>query len=136
MIALLAGPQHACAIALNLGMRKVFIHKYGGILSAYGLSMADAVTEEQEAAADLYATFDSKTDDYMVNVELYESEKFQRLEARAINSLVEQGYDKDNVNLERFVVRSLKVIRVKLKKTNLMNHLFASLITESSFSRH
>lgn len=42
-----AGPQHACAMAKALGMSKVFVHRYGGILSAYGLSMADAVHEEQ-----------------------------------------------------------------------------------------
>ena len=29
-----AGPQHACAIAKALGMKKVFVHRYGGILSA------------------------------------------------------------------------------------------------------
>ncbi len=29
-----AGPQHACAIAKALGMSKVFVHRYGGILSA------------------------------------------------------------------------------------------------------
>ena len=38
-----AGPQHACAIAKALGMSKVFVHRYGGVLSAYGLSMDDAV---------------------------------------------------------------------------------------------
>ncbi|XP_048862389.1 5-oxoprolinase isoform X2 [Brienomyrus brachyistius] len=32
-----AGGQHACAIARALGMKTVFIHKYSGILSAYGL---------------------------------------------------------------------------------------------------
>ncbi len=29
-----AGPQHACAIAKALGMSKVFVHRYGGVLSA------------------------------------------------------------------------------------------------------
>ena len=48
-----AGPQHACAMAKALGMSKVFVHRYGGVLSAYGLSMADAVNEKQEPAADV-----------------------------------------------------------------------------------
>lgn len=43
-----AGGQHACAIAKLLGIRKVFIHKYAGILSAYGLSIANIVEEDQE----------------------------------------------------------------------------------------
>jgi 5-oxoprolinase (ATP-hydrolysing) len=43
-----AGGQHACSLARNLKMSKVYIHKYAGILSAYGLSMAEIVEEKQE----------------------------------------------------------------------------------------
>jgi len=43
-----AGGQHACAIARSLGIKKIIINKYSGILSAYGLSLADVVHEEQE----------------------------------------------------------------------------------------
>ncbi|KAK7879405.1 hypothetical protein WMY93_030741 [Mugilogobius chulae] len=43
-----AGGQHACAIARALGMKSVFIHKYSGVLSAYGLALADVVEEVQE----------------------------------------------------------------------------------------
>ncbi|KAJ8279913.1 hypothetical protein COCON_G00069790 [Conger conger] len=43
-----AGGQHACAIARALGMKTVFIHKYSGLLSAYGLALADVVEEVQE----------------------------------------------------------------------------------------
>lgn len=49
-----AGGQHACAIARNLGMSKVFIHRYSGILSAYGLALADVVHEAQEPCAKEY----------------------------------------------------------------------------------
>jgi len=35
-----AGGQHACAIAKNLNIRKIFVHKYSGILSALGISKA------------------------------------------------------------------------------------------------
>ncbi|TYZ66594.1 hypothetical protein PybrP1_002591 [[Pythium] brassicae (nom. inval.)] len=42
-----AGPQHACSIATALGMSKVYIHRYSGILSAYGLSVADSVVDKQ-----------------------------------------------------------------------------------------
>lgn len=41
-----AGGQHACAIARSLGIKQVFIHKYSGILSAYGMALADVVHEE------------------------------------------------------------------------------------------
>jgi 5-oxoprolinase (ATP-hydrolysing) len=43
-----AGGQHACAIAKILNIKKVYIHKYAGILSAYGLSKAEIVEEMQE----------------------------------------------------------------------------------------
>ena len=36
-----AGGQHACAIADALGMKRVFIHPYAGVLSAYGMGLAD-----------------------------------------------------------------------------------------------
>ena len=43
-----AGGQHACAIARSLGIRAIRVNRYSGILSAYGLSLADVVHEEQE----------------------------------------------------------------------------------------
>jgi 5-oxoprolinase (ATP-hydrolysing) len=46
-----AGGQHACAIARNLGMTSVFVHRYSGILSAYGMGLADVVEERQEPSA-------------------------------------------------------------------------------------
>lgn len=42
-----AGGQHACAIAQNLGMRTIFVHRYAGVLSAVGIGLADVVAEEQ-----------------------------------------------------------------------------------------
>ncbi|KAA0195316.1 hypothetical protein HAZT_HAZT004716, partial [Hyalella azteca] len=49
-----AGGQHACAIARSLGMRRVFIHRYAGILSAYGLALADTVHDMQVPCAKIY----------------------------------------------------------------------------------
>jgi 5-oxoprolinase (ATP-hydrolysing) len=36
-----AGGQHACSIADALGMKQIFIHPYAGVLSAYGIGLAD-----------------------------------------------------------------------------------------------
>ncbi|MGB3199850.1 MAG: hydantoinase B/oxoprolinase family protein [Nodosilinea sp.] len=36
-----AGGQHACLIANALGMTEVFLHPYAGVLSAYGMGLAD-----------------------------------------------------------------------------------------------
>jgi 5-oxoprolinase (ATP-hydrolysing) len=36
-----AGGQHACLVADELGMQTVFIHPFAGVLSAYGMGLAD-----------------------------------------------------------------------------------------------
>ena len=36
-----AGGQHACAIARQLGVRRLLFHRLGGVLSAYGMGLAD-----------------------------------------------------------------------------------------------
>ena len=36
-----AGGQHACLIAEALGMTQIFLHPYAGVLSAYGIGLAD-----------------------------------------------------------------------------------------------
>jgi 5-oxoprolinase (ATP-hydrolysing) len=36
-----AGGQHACSVADALGIERVFIHPYAGVLSAYGMGLAD-----------------------------------------------------------------------------------------------
>jgi len=36
-----AGGQHACLVADALGMEKVFLHPYAGVLSAFGMGLAD-----------------------------------------------------------------------------------------------
>ncbi|PCH47916.1 MAG: 5-oxoprolinase [Hyphomicrobiales bacterium] len=44
-----AGGQHACAVADNLGMETVFIHPFSGILSAYGMGLADIRASRSQA---------------------------------------------------------------------------------------
>jgi 5-oxoprolinase (ATP-hydrolysing) len=61
-----AGGQHACAVADSLGMTRIFIHPFAGVLSAYGMGLADlrAIREraverrlDDEAALDLAASY-------------------------------------------------------------------------------
>jgi len=44
-----AGGQHACLVADALGMRRVMVHPYAGVLSAYGMGLAEvrALRERQ-----------------------------------------------------------------------------------------
>ena len=63
-----AGGQHACLVADALGMAQVFVHPLAGVLSAYGMGLADQnVIREQtvectlapEALAGIEATLDT-----------------------------------------------------------------------------
>ena len=44
-----AGGQHACRVADSLGMTTVFIHPHAGVLSAYGMGLADVVVMRERA---------------------------------------------------------------------------------------
>nr|HET7859027.1 hydantoinase B/oxoprolinase family protein [Caldimonas sp.] len=44
-----AGGQHACLVADALGMERVFVHPLAGVLSAYGMGLADQAVLRQEA---------------------------------------------------------------------------------------
>ena len=44
-----AGGQHACAVADVLGMTKVLVHPLAGVLSAYGMGLADVIAMRESA---------------------------------------------------------------------------------------
>ncbi|KAM3860480.1 5-oxoprolinase-like [Diretmus argenteus] len=79
-----AGGQHACAIARALGMKTVFIHKYSGVLSAYGLALADVVEEVQEPSSLQYDQRSFK--DLDRRVELLSQRCHDTLQARGFTS--------------------------------------------------
>ena len=72
-----AGGQHACMVADSLGMKTVFVHPFAGVLSAYGMGLADvralrerSVQEplDNEALARIVPIFDSMAADAMDEV--------------------------------------------------------------------
>ncbi|HWI27322.1 MAG TPA: hydantoinase B/oxoprolinase family protein [Stellaceae bacterium] len=44
-----AGGQHACLVADALGMKRVYIHPFAGVLSAYGMGLADLRSLREQA---------------------------------------------------------------------------------------
>ena len=44
-----AGGQHACLVAAELGMRRILIHPLAGVLSAYGMGLADQSLQRERA---------------------------------------------------------------------------------------
>ncbi|KAK0398342.1 hypothetical protein QR680_002542 [Steinernema hermaphroditum] len=88
-----AGGQHACAIAKALGMKTVKIHKYSGILSAYGIALADAVVEKQESAMK-----DLTEDDFE-----YLSDRLDVLRDESREELRSQGITHENIRFEEYL---------------------------------
>ncbi|EDV21658.1 uncharacterized protein TRIADDRAFT_30232 [Trichoplax adhaerens] len=88
-----AGGQHACAIARSLGMSKVVIHRYSGILSAYGMALADVVHEQQEPCAATYKQSDFQQLD----------ERIDYLRGKCIKELMVQGFHKSQIKTEAFL---------------------------------
>ncbi|XP_040444108.1 5-oxoprolinase isoform X4 [Falco naumanni] len=88
-----AGGQHACAIARALGMSRVFIHKYSGILSAFGLALADVVHEAQTPCALRYepAAFPRL------------DERIAALERECRDALRAQGFVGEQIRTEAFL---------------------------------
>ncbi len=46
-----AGGQHACVVAEALGISRVHVHRFSGVLSAYGMGLADVVVERQHPSS-------------------------------------------------------------------------------------
>ncbi|CAG8509217.1 4459_t:CDS:10, partial [Scutellospora calospora] len=88
-----AGGQHACAIAQNLGIKKILIHRYSSILSAYGLALADVVHEIQEPCSKIYS------DDSLP----YLMEKIHALCEACTKELKSQGFDESCIQHEIFL---------------------------------
>jgi len=86
-----AGGQHACLVADALGMTRVFLHPFAGVLSAYGMGLADvrAMRERQIEApfeAGVAATLEAA---------------FAELEAEARREIAEQGIAEAKVRVNR-----------------------------------
>ena len=86
-----AGGQHACLVADSLGMKKIMLHPYAGVLSAFGMGLADLrvlkekaleVTLEESALADIAATLETLAKDGYADMQA-------------------QGAEEDRIRIER-----------------------------------
>ena len=88
-----AGGQHACSIARSLSMNTVYVHKYAGILSAYGMALADVIHEVQTPSALEYCA--SNIADLIDELDV--------LGKKCVEALKKQGFTEDNIITERFL---------------------------------
>jgi 5-oxoprolinase (ATP-hydrolysing) len=96
-----AAGQHACAVARELGMRQVLLHPDAGLLSAYGIGLADVVRHgaqgvyqpySEAALAALKPMFDQLTEAARAEV-LAEGVAADRIEVRRSLDIRYQGLD-------------------------------------------
>lgn len=84
-----AGGQHACLVADALGMERIFVHPFAGVLSAFGMGLADirAMREEQ---------FEQPLEaiDQALGV-------FEKLDNAVRQEVLDQGILADNILIER-----------------------------------
>jgi len=88
-----AAGQHACLVADALGMTRVFIHPLAGVLSAYGMGLAD-ITAMREQAVEVALTRD--------NLPLIEA-ALQQLTGPAQEEVLHQGVPPDRVRVAQRV---------------------------------
>lgn len=99
-----AGGQHACLVAERLGINTIFLHPLSGVLSAYGMGLADIKTERQA----------------VLELDLASSrlalllETIERLTVANCNDLVEQG-----LRTEQLKHTSTALLRYKGTDTNI-----------------
>lgn len=88
-----AGGQHACEMAEKLGIRRIVVHKYSSILSAYGMALAEVVQEAQEPSSE------TLVEDALVRL----SGRFQELKQRVTDGLLAQDIKSEAIEHEVFL---------------------------------
>ena len=80
-----AGGQHACLVADSLGIKKIHLHPYAGVLSAYGIGLADSKTINDLAI------------ELALNKEIINSlgDSFKTLKKKGKEELISQNLDKE-----------------------------------------
>jgi len=113
-----AGGQHACLVAERLGINKIFIHPLSGVLSAYGMGLADIRTESQQVIDQVLSA------PLLTIIETY----IQKLTKRNMANLMEQGVDKTEINHDASALLRYKgtdtTIKVPVTNDVKMRHYF------------
>ncbi|MCY1500213.1 Hydantoinase B/oxoprolinase [compost metagenome] len=86
-----AGGQHACLVADRLGMTRVFLHPLAGVLSAYGIGLAELTSMRERTAEQDLST------DNLPHIEALLAEA----EAQARAELVAQGVPDEAIRVVR-----------------------------------
>ncbi len=88
-----AGGQHACLVADALGIDTVFIHPFAGVLSAYGIGLADVRALYEQSVEDILS------DDLISQLK----DRYTAIVATATDEVAEQNISKTNISIEKRV---------------------------------
>lgn len=97
-----AGGQHACLVADALGMKRILIHRLAGVLSAYGMGLADLRVLKQKAVESPF--------DEALGRQLQRT--LEELERVAVAEMTAQGVAASNITVLRY-------LHLKYKGTDL-----------------
>jgi 5-oxoprolinase (ATP-hydrolysing) len=86
-----AGGQHACLVADALGIKTVFVHPLAGVLSAYGIGLADVRVLKPQAVE---ASFDHDTLGQLKEI-------YARLALTAREEVAEQCMSSERIRIEK-----------------------------------
>ena len=86
-----AAPQHACAVARELGITTIVNHPDGGILSALGVGHADLT---RHAARGIYQPLDANDTDDLTKI-------FEELETQTHQEIINEGLDAASIGSTR-----------------------------------
>jgi 5-oxoprolinase (ATP-hydrolysing) len=88
-----AAGQHACSVARELGIRQILHHPAAGLLSAFGIGLADV---ERHGVAGIYQPCNDGTIGKLISV-------FDRLEEEAAAGVRAEGIASGQIELGRFI---------------------------------
>ncbi|MEM9442252.1 MAG: hydantoinase/oxoprolinase family protein, partial [Pseudomonadota bacterium] len=88
-----AGGQHACLVADSLGISKVLLHPFAGVLSAYGMGLADIRAMRE---AQIEQPLNDRSERELTT-------SFKKLEQDAVAELEGQGITPDQITIIRQV---------------------------------
>jgi 5-oxoprolinase (ATP-hydrolysing) len=92
-----AGGQHACLVADALGMEKVFIHPFAGVLSAYGIGLADVRAMREQAVE---AIIETNNNQALIKTL---SRMMKSLELDVLAEISAQGFSSEYIRIVRKV---------------------------------
>jgi 5-oxoprolinase (ATP-hydrolysing) len=116
-----AGGQHACAVAEALGMRRIVLHPFAGVLSAFGMGLADLRVLRERA---IEAALDANTVDALLA-------EYDELEGGAIGELIAQRIDRERIAATRAArlkyLNTDSTLEVPFADAAEMKHAFETL---------